>query len=56
MKVKLVLKERVMAVRLLVQKVKIAAMRYVPNLEQIQIVLVAVQLVYQEKNVAVDRA
>lgn len=55
-KVKLVLKERVMAVRLLVQKVKIAAMRYVPNLEQIQIVLVAVQLVYQEKNVAVDRA
>jgi hypothetical protein len=55
-KVKLVLMERVMDVHLLVQKVKIAAMRCVPNLEPTRIALVAVQLVYQEKNVAVARA
>lgn len=43
-------------VRLLVRKVKIAAMRCVPNLEPTQIVLVAVQLAEKEQNVAVAHA
>ena len=46
------LRMRVTDVHLLVQKVKIAAMRFVPNLELTQIVLVAVQLVEKEQNAA----
>lgn len=56
MKVKLVLKEHVTAVRLLVQKVKIAAMRRVPNLELTPIVLVAATLVQKEQNAAMVHA
>ena len=56
MKVKLALMERVTDVRLLVQKVKIAAMKCVPNLEPTQIVLVAVTFVEQEQNAAMARA
>ena len=55
-KVKLALMERVTDVRLLVQKVKIAAMKCVPNLEPTQIVLVAVTFVEQEQNAAMARA
>ena len=55
-KVKLVSIINVTDVRLLVRKVKIAAMRCVPNLEPKQIVLVVVTLVRQQRNAAMAHA